>query len=258
MGHGHPGPHSSPQKRHAPIEGESPAKKSGGIQSWLNGPFDLEVGSNVMMAERPPSSLPPPLPEIEVFRAMLLHKLKQQFAEMCHSREGIECPRDCFIRWLVERKTVDRGSEPVLPSQCVPEISQLMYREIMADIPIKLVKPKYPGDARKQLARYAEAAKKMIESRNASPESRKVVKWNVEDAFNWLRRTVNATYDDHAERLNHLRKQCQPHLNQVARTSVEGICSKIYSLSSEYAKKIHTKHWQALNSHGIEGSIGQL
>ncbi|XP_022705330.1 phosphorylated CTD-interacting factor 1-like isoform X2 [Varroa jacobsoni] len=248
----HPGPHPSPQKRHASLEGESSAKKSSGAQNWLNGPFDLEVGSNIMMVERPPSSLPPPLPEIEVFRAVLLHKLKQQFGEMCHSREGIECPRDCFIRWLVERKTVDRGSEPVFPSQCSPEISQLMYREIMADIPIKLVKPKFPGDARKQLARYAEAAKKMIESRNASPESRKVVKWNVEDAFSWLRRTVNATYDDHAERLNHLRKQCQPHLNQVARTSVESICSKIYSLSSDYAKKIHSKHWQALNAHGIE------
>lgn len=251
----HPHVHQgTPQKRHAPpLEAESPAKRSS--QTWLNGPFDLEVGSNVMMYEKTPSNMPPPLPEIEVFRAVLLHKLKQQYSEMCHSREGIECPRDSFVRWLVERKTVDRGTEPVLPSQCLPEISQLMYREIMADIPIKLIKPKFPGDARKQLARYAEAAKKMIESRNATPESRKVVKWNVEDAFSWLRRTVNATYEDHTERLNHLRKQCQSHLNQVARTSVEGICSKIYSLSSEYAKKIHTKHWQALNAHGIEGEF---
>lgn len=240
----------TPQKRHAPpIEAESPAKKN---QPWLNGPFDLEVPSNVMMQEKSPSTLPPPLPEIEVLRASLLHKLKQTYSEMCHAREGIECPKDSFIHWLIERKTLDRGTEPVLPSHCSPEISQLMYREIMADIPIKLVKAKFPGDARKQLARYAEAAKKMIESRNASPESRKVVKWNVEDAFSWLRRTVNATYEDHTERLAHLRKQCQPHLNQVARTSVEGICIKIYTLSCEYAKKIQTKHWAALNTHGIE------
>lgn len=41
--------------------------------------------------------------------------------------------------------------------------------------------------------------------RNASPESRKVVKWNAEETFQWLRRTVGATYDDFQERLSHLK-----------------------------------------------------
>ena len=42
-------------------------------------------------------------------------------------------------------------------------------REIMDDIPIKLYKPKFTGEARKQLSKYAEAAKSMIErSRTAS------------------------------------------------------------------------------------------
>lgn len=66
---------------------------------------------------------------------------------------------------MMERKVVDTGLDPLLPSQCFPEISQCMYKEIMNDIPIKLVRPKFTGDARKQLSRYAEAAKKMIESR---------------------------------------------------------------------------------------------
>lgn len=57
------------------------------------------------------------------------------------------------------------GSDPFLPTACPSEVSPAMYREIMNDIPVKLVKPKYSGDARKQLMRYAEAAKKMIESR---------------------------------------------------------------------------------------------
>lgn len=55
----------------------------------------------------------------------------------------------------------------MLPSQCTPEISQSMYREIMNDIPVKLVKPKFTGDARKQLFKYAESAKRMIETRYA-------------------------------------------------------------------------------------------
>lgn len=56
----------------------------------------------------------------------------------------------------------------MLPSQCTPEVSQSMYREIMNDIPVKLVKPKYTGDARKQLFKYAESAKRMIETRYAA------------------------------------------------------------------------------------------
>jgi phosphorylated CTD-interacting factor 1 len=122
----------------------------------------------------------------------------------------------------MERKSVDTGSDTLLPSRCAPEISPAMFAAIMDDIPIRLVKPKFTGDARKQLSKYAEAAKKMIESRyniflsfdiiylhslfrTVSPESRKIVKWNVEETFNWLRKTIGATYDDFQERLAHLK-----------------------------------------------------
>jgi hypothetical protein len=40
---------------------------------------------------------------------------------------------------------IDQGKDPVLPSYCFPEISMSMYREIMNDIPMKLVKPKFTG-----------------------------------------------------------------------------------------------------------------
>ena len=33
--------------------------------------------------------------------------------------------------------------DPVLPTDCIPEISMSMYREIMNDVPMKLVKPKF-------------------------------------------------------------------------------------------------------------------
>jgi phosphorylated CTD-interacting factor 1 len=78
---------------------------------------------------------------------------------------GIDAPTESFNRWLLERKVVDMGTDPLFPTVCPNEVSQSMYREIMNDIPVKLVKPKYSGDARKQLLRYAEAAKKMIDSR---------------------------------------------------------------------------------------------
>lgn len=178
----------------------------------LAGPWDIEVPTNVVIYERPPTICPHPHPEIEGFRFTLANKLRQCYQELCHTREGIDAPKDSFNRWLMERKVNDQGgSDPLLPSHCFPEISRSMYEEIMNDIPIKLAHPKFTGDARKQLSRYAEAAKKMIESRNASPESRKVVKWNAEDTFQWLRRTVGATYDDFQDRLAHLRVSFKLH-----------------------------------------------
>ncbi|XP_063236238.1 mRNA (2'-O-methyladenosine-N(6)-)-methyltransferase isoform X2 [Bacillus rossius redtenbacheri] len=217
----------------------------------LAGPWDLEIQTNVILYERPPMMTPHPHTEIEAYRCTLASKLRQCYQELCHSREAIDAPKESFNRWLMERKVIDMGSDPLLPSNCYPEISMSMYREIMNDIPMKLVRPKYVGDARKQLSKYAEAAKKMIESRNASPESRKVVKWNVEDTFQWLRRTMGSTYDDFQDRLAHLKRQCQPHLMETVKASVEGICLKIYHLSADYAKKVKEKHSELLKEQGV-------
>ncbi len=78
---------------------------------------------------------------------------------------GIDAPPESFNRWLLERKISDKGSDPLLPTNCTPEVSQSMYREIISDIPVKLTTPKYISEARRQLAKYADAAKKMIETR---------------------------------------------------------------------------------------------
>merc|ERR1719450_543515 len=136
--------------------------------------------------------------------------------------------------------------DPVLPSDCIPEISMSMYREIMNDVPMKLVKPKFTGEARKQLSKYCEAAKKLMEVRGTNSESRKLVKWNVEDTFSWLRRTVGASYEDFQERLQHLKRECQPHITDAAKGSVEGICKKIYTHSVDYSQKINEKNQEIL------------
>ena len=124
---------------------------------------------------------------------------------MLLSKTAIDAPRESFNRWLLERRVIDQGSDPVLPSYCFPEISMSMYREIMNDIPMKLVKPKYTGEARKQLSKFCDAAKTLMEARSKNSESRKIVKWNCDDTFAWLRRTVGASYDDFQERLSHLK-----------------------------------------------------
>ncbi|XP_077053812.1 mRNA (2'-O-methyladenosine-N(6)-)-methyltransferase [Siphateles boraxobius] len=213
--------------------------------------WDLDIQTNAVIRERAPVNHLPPHPEIELQRAQLTTKLRQHYHELCSQREGIEPPRESFNRWLLERKVLDKGPDPLLPCECDPVISTSMFREIMNDIPIRLSRIKYKEEARKLLFKYAEAAKKMIDSRNATPESRKVVKWNVEDTMNWLRRDHSASKEDYMDRLEHLRKQCGPHVASVAKDSVEGICSKIYHISAEYVRRIRQAHLTLLKECNI-------
>ena len=55
------------------------------------------------------------------------------------------------------------------------------------------------------------------------------------------------------ERLAHLKRQCQPHVTEAAKSSVEGICSKMYNMAFEAVKKIHEKHSEVLRESGIQG-----
>uniref|UniRef100_A0A4W3J3U8 mRNA (2'-O-methyladenosine-N(6)-)-methyltransferase n=1 Tax=Callorhinchus milii TaxID=7868 RepID=A0A4W3J3U8_CALMI len=213
--------------------------------------WDLDIPTNVVIKESAPIEALSPHPEVELLRAQLTVKLRQHYQELCQQREGIEPPRDSFNRWLLERKVIDKGKDLLLPSDCDPIVSPSMFREVMNDIPIRLSRIKYREEARKLLFKYAESAKRMIESRNASPDVRKTVKWNVEDTFNWLRKEPSATKEDYMERLDHLRKQCGPHVAAVAKESVEGICGKIYHISCDYAKRVQEKHLAMLKEYNI-------
>uniref|UniRef100_A0A3Q0S7H3 mRNA (2'-O-methyladenosine-N(6)-)-methyltransferase n=1 Tax=Amphilophus citrinellus TaxID=61819 RepID=A0A3Q0S7H3_AMPCI len=246
------GPNSFKRAKVEPTTPISPSTP--GVKPWSTATedkqaqiyWDLDVQTNAVIREQAPANHLPPHPEIELQRAQLVTKLRQHYHELCHQREGIDPPRESFNRWLLERKVIDKGHDPLLPSDCDPVISPSMFREVMNDIPIRLSRIKYKEEARKLLFKYAEAAKKMIDSRNASPESRKVVKWNAEDTMSWLRRDHSASKEDYMDRLEHLRQQCGPHVTAVAKDSVEGICSKIYQLSAEYSRRLRQTHLSLL------------
>ena len=121
--------------------------------------------TNVFMWDRPHFELKPPHPEIERIRAEAVKKLRITYDELCHTKEGINAPAESFNRWLLERKLVDEGDDPFLPSNCENPISASLKREVMNDIPIALVKPKYTSDVKRQLYRYAEAARRMVDLR---------------------------------------------------------------------------------------------
>lgn len=52
-------------------------------------------------------------------------------------------------------------------------------------------------------------------------------------------------------RLDHLKRQCEPHLVETVKGSVETLCTKIYTLSVEHVKKIRERHVQLLKENGL-------
>ncbi|XP_071957901.1 mRNA (2'-O-methyladenosine-N(6)-)-methyltransferase-like [Antedon mediterranea] len=213
--------------------------------------WDFTVSTNAVIYERLPSLMVPPLNDVELLRAKLTDKLRQHYEELCKSREGVDAPAESFNFWLLERIFKDKGHDPMLPSDCDPPVSPILFDEIINEIPIRLVRVRYLVDARQQLVRYAEAAKKMVESRNVPPESRKVVKWQCEDALKWIRTQPYCSLDSYKERLEHLKKQCGAHVLAAAKPSVEGICTKLYTRAKEAVKKIHEQQWEILKEHHI-------
>jgi hypothetical protein len=53
-----------------------------------------------------------------------------------------------------------------------------------------------------------------------------------------------------------LQTQCQPHITEAAKSSVEGICKKMYNLSCDYAQKIKEKNAEILKEANISGMLG--
>lgn len=214
--------------------------------------WDFSINSDTIVMEGSPCILLPPIPEVEHFRSVLVKQMREDYQNLCKISEGINAPDESFNRWLLERKVHDKGFEPLLPTMCRDDVSPAMYREIMYDIPVRIAKIKSCSDARKQLFCYADASRRMVESRPTKSESRKIVKWHFEDTVNWLRKEQNAVLIDYLNRLAHLRRQCGPHLVETAKSSVEDICRKMYNLSQENAKKILDKHLAILRLHKID------
>lgn len=52
-------------------------------------------------------------------------------------------------------------------------------------------------------------------------------------------------------RLEHLKRQCEPHLVEIVKGSVEALCTKINTLSAEHVKKIRDRHVILLKENGL-------
>lgn len=101
-GSGTQSPHNSSLKRRPSEDQQAPPLK----RFILAGPWDLEVCSNVIIVERPPTLFPHPHPEIEAMRAAYTVRLIKTYEDLCLRRENIKAPKESFMRWLMERRSM--------------------------------------------------------------------------------------------------------------------------------------------------------
>lgn len=66
---------------------------------------------------------------------------------------------------------------------------------------------------------------------------------------------MNASYEDYIERLSHLKRHCQPHINEASRSNIEGICKKIYNKAKEETSKICAMCAKIWKENMIDGKI---
>ena len=71
---------------------------------------------------------------------------------------------------------------------------------------------------------------------------------------NWEKITlfskINPNFD-----FDFFQTNCQPHITEAAKNSVEGICRKMYNSSCDYAQKIQEKNAEILRENGISGKF---
>ncbi|KAF7491973.1 hypothetical protein SSS_04848 [Sarcoptes scabiei] len=218
----------------------------------LIGPFDFNIPSTCYAWEGLYFYYFHPHPEAELLRSQLSIKLKKHYWELCQTRHKIEPPTNSFTKWLLERKITDKGCDPFFVSDCNQTLSSYLFDDLLKDVPIKMEKPLYSREARKQLSKYAEAADNIISSPQWNGSGRKLVKWNVEAAFRWIRTSPNATYEEYRQHLDHLRNQCHPYIFEACKSSIESVFSKIYNESADYAHRIRNLNLELFKNENLK------
>lgn len=71
--------------------------------------WNFDIPSNAVIYERAPNVLPPPHPEIEVLRAQLLIKLRTQYQELCHAREGMFLYIVFFVKLSLSQTAIEES-----------------------------------------------------------------------------------------------------------------------------------------------------
>lgn len=93
----------------------------------------------------------------------LLSLLPSHFLSAANA--GISAPRQSFDRWLLERKALDEGGDPLLPQACRAEMSPCLKREITVDIPVRHVVTKSSAEADHAIHSFCFNSKRIINSR---------------------------------------------------------------------------------------------
>lgn len=138
----------------APIvwpQGEAPARC--GEALWDFDVPDIARGlPNPQVAE--------PSPTLELKRAQSIARLRQKYAEACRDVLGLaQPPADSVDRWILEQLAQPRSGpgasgDPLLPRPRIAETSQVLLRELLAEVPIRCPSRVFGPPALELLQRY--------------------------------------------------------------------------------------------------------
>mmetsp|Transcript_96541 Transcript_96541/g.191347 ORF Transcript_96541/g.191347 Transcript_96541/m.191347 type:complete len:537 (+) Transcript_96541:78-1688(+) len=165
-------------------EGEAPARR--GEALWdFNMP---SVGGlqNPQVAE--------PSPMLELKRAQSVAKLRQKYAEACRDVLGLaQPPADSVDRWILEqlaqpRRNPGTSGDPLLPRPRIAETSQVLLRELLAEVPTRCPSRVFGPPALELLQRYHRNAENWL---GRLPHAPTELSDEVEVLGKWIARNVN-------------------------------------------------------------------
>jgi len=130
-------------------------------------------------------------PAVELRRAGLVAELRSCYARACRENLWLEQPpADSIDRWLLEqlaqpRVKATRCADPLLPKPRIAEVSRVLLRELLAEVPYRCPTRTFGDRALTSLRTYHARACQWLDRLDAA-DSSQTLKADVESLGEWL------------------------------------------------------------------------
>lgn len=223
--------------------------------------------------------------EREKYRSRDLGALRARYESLLKAQLGwLRPPKESFNRWLFERAaratcspgTIEAVTDPLLPKIVEPEISPVMKREIMEDLPVKIYPPlQFLSDtdmALQYLTTYLHAALALVARLKSNPLSAREKQWEEEAKVVHLLQQAKVWVNTHTPmktsltmtvaKIQEVRAGSSSFLAAIAEPVVDHICKDMGEASQQAAINVamaadgsERKRRNSSNDHpGTEGS----
>jgi len=128
--------------------------------------WDFALHNTELLTAWPCTKPSDPSPALELRRATLVNEIRAKYAAACIQTMGLEKPPvDSLDRWLLEQLAQPRksGMDPLLVSPRIGECSQVLLRELKAEVPLRCPTRAFGHVAFEKLQSYHQSAVKWLD-----------------------------------------------------------------------------------------------